>query len=80
MENTSDTPGATDHRLCAECGQQYSIQALLSSSALYFEAPYNYDRGCDKYCLACWLGVGSSDVEHHRGAITAADTVSAIRI
>ena len=52
-----------DLRLCAKCGQQYSIQELRSSSGHYFEAPYNYDRGCDRYCLACWLEVDPMDIE-----------------
>ena len=61
MANTSDTPGATDPRLCKDCGRRYSIQELCANSALYFEAPYHYDRGCDEVCLACWLEVGSAD-------------------
>jgi len=60
MADKSDSSSAADLRLCTECGQQYSIQELLSNHALYFEAPHNYDRGCARYCLACWLGVGSA--------------------
>jgi hypothetical protein len=63
MVDKSDTRSAAELRVCTECGQQYSIEELLSSSPSYFNAPHNYDRGCDKYCLACWLGVGPKDVE-----------------
>jgi hypothetical protein len=56
MADKSDVPSTKHLRLCAGCGQQYSIEELRSSSPHYFEAPHNYDSGCEIYCLSCWLG------------------------
>ncbi|MEI7996822.1 MAG: PIN domain-containing protein [Methylococcaceae bacterium] len=53
----------TDESLvCHECGDQYSIQEIFEYNSHYFDGPYYYNRGCDKYCLACWLGVGPNDI------------------
>jgi len=63
MADQNDSSSEPDLRRCTECGQQYSIQAYLSSAAHYFAAPYNYEHGCEKYCLACWLGIGPLDID-----------------
>ncbi len=62
MTNQNEQPVGTDPCVCVECGQQYSIEELRSSNAHYFDAPHHYDRGCERYCLSCWLGVGSLDI------------------
>lgn len=61
MTDNRETHSTTDSRRCTDCGQHYSIQGLRSNAGLYFEAPYNYDRGCDEYCVACWLEAGPAD-------------------
>ena len=63
MENQNHSSSETDLSRCTECGQQYSIRAFLSDCAHYFAAPYNYEHGCEKYCLQCWLGIGPLDIE-----------------
>ena len=65
MTDKSDVPANDDLRVCTECGQRYSIAELRSSNANYFEAPHHYDRGCERYCLACWLGAGPLDIARH---------------
>jgi hypothetical protein len=42
---------------CIECQNAYSIEDYLASSPNYFDAPCNYQNGCAKYCLNCWLGL-----------------------
>jgi len=49
-------------RVCDECGQGYSVDETRITQPGYWEHPYNYSEGSAKYCLACWLGVGSKDV------------------
>lgn len=46
-------------RECKECQQKYTIEYFIESSNFYFPRPYNYRKGCETYCLGCWLGVES---------------------
>lgn len=46
-------------RRCQKCGARYSERTSIDSH--YFEPPYDYRRGYERYCLACWLGVGPKD-------------------
>ena len=48
-------------RTCEDCGERYSINDFLETQAHYFPHPYNYRKGCETHCLACWLGVGPND-------------------
>ena len=60
------TTGISDEeerRVCAECGQSYTIADFRAGHPSYFDPPHRYDEGCKTYCLACWLGVGPKDIE-----------------
>ena len=58
IELQIDDYTANVQRICKECKQAYSIKAFLDSSRNYFGRPFGYRKGCERYCLACWLGVG----------------------
>jgi hypothetical protein len=51
----------TRPRNCKECQESYTIANFRESSPSYFEHPSGYEKGCDEYCLKCWLGVGPKD-------------------
>lgn len=53
-----------DYRNCDECGQRYSARETYEDSEYYFHGPYNYEQGCSRYCLPCWLMVGPLDFPH----------------
>jgi len=46
---------------CVECARMYDEEAYWQSNASYFDPPIDYSRGAERYCLACWLGVGPND-------------------
>lgn len=48
-------------RRCQECGDRYC--QVPDVAAEYFYYPTDYSRGSERYCLACWLGVGPKDVD-----------------
>jgi hypothetical protein len=52
-----------ENKICAGCGNAYSIEDYFSSSPSYFDAPYNYKHGCATYCLGCWLGLPNAKSE-----------------
>jgi len=62
-EMTNDKALNENHtiRTCQECGVAYSLEEAYQHSAVHFDPPDHYDAGCDRYCLACWLGVGPND-------------------
>lgn len=43
-------------RVCVECGAEY--YELDDIDSTYWEHPWAYFSGCEKYCLSCWLGCG----------------------
>lgn len=57
-----------EDRTCIECGQRYSAE---DASEQYFAGPWDYDSGYQKYCLACWLGVGPNDLAFNADSGTA---------
>lgn len=62
MDTESHAGSSADQkRQCMECGVTYSIEEIYQSCAHHFDPPDRYDDGCDRYCLACWLGVGPND-------------------
>jgi hypothetical protein len=44
--------------ICETCGRPYVVDESADS---HMNPPDNYRRGCRRYCLACWLGVGPKD-------------------
>jgi len=58
---------------CVECGQPYCLDEDAAYS--YMGPPHDYGKGIDRYCLACWLGVGPSQksVEDFRRRTPLAD-------
>jgi hypothetical protein len=62
MNTESNADSSADRkRKCKGCGVTYTIEEFVQSSAHRFDPPDRYDDGCDRYCLACWLGVGPND-------------------
>ncbi len=55
---------STPIKLCSECGNPY----YLDYSDSHIDPPYNYAKGIETHCLACWLDVGpnSEDLEYYR--------------
>lgn len=50
-------------RTCHTCGQPYKIAEFADSEKwIVFRGGHKYLQGCEKYCLACWLGVGPLDL------------------
>jgi hypothetical protein len=45
-------------RECQKCRRPY----LEDTDTVYFEPPLDYGRAHSQYCLACWLGVGPTQV------------------
>ena len=60
-DDASETTRTRRARTCEECGQPYFVDKLLEDNPEYFPPPYDYESGVDRYCLACWLGVGPGD-------------------
>src|SRR5262245_19972015 len=54
-------------RVCRSCEAIYTIIEALENQKDYFQQPYDYLRGCQEYCLACWLGVGPLDIPEAYG-------------
>ncbi len=52
---------ARKKRICANCGDRYSIEECLAMSGHYFDRPYNFAKGCVTRCLTCWLGCKPQD-------------------
>jgi hypothetical protein len=49
---------SSTRHLCETCGRPYVVDDAASS---YMDPPDDYRRGYQRYCLACWLGVGPQD-------------------
>jgi hypothetical protein len=47
----------SNHYICETCGHSYVVDGLAES---HMDPPDGYRRGYQRYCLACWLGVGPS--------------------
>jgi len=45
---------------CRICHQDYVVDHHYDA---YRDAPYHYDRDGSGYCLACFLGVGPTDLD-----------------
>ena len=54
---------AQRERICANCGNRYSIGQYLHGETHYFGRPYNFSDGCVTHCLVCWLGCGPERTE-----------------
>ena len=44
--------------ICETCGRPYVVDESADS---HMNPPDDYRRGYQRYCLACWLGVGPKD-------------------
>lgn len=53
--------------MCETCGARYTIGQFLVNSGHYFPLPHDYKSGCQRHCLACWLGVGPRDFPASEG-------------
>ncbi len=42
---------------CKDCRKKYHPRNEMDNAPNYIGSPYYYSRGCDDFCLACWLGV-----------------------
>ncbi|MGD7651679.1 MAG: hypothetical protein ACQCXQ_00595 [Verrucomicrobiales bacterium] len=49
---------STTPHICETCGQPYTVDDTVDQ---HMNPPDDYRRGCQRYCLACWLGVGPMD-------------------
>ena len=49
-----------DKRICVACNTAYSVAEYDSA---YFDPPHDYESGCSTHCLACWLGVGPTEID-----------------
>lgn len=59
--------GVAQRRVCRSCEAIYTISKALEGQEDYFRPPHDYVRGCQEYCLACWLGVGPLDIPEAYG-------------
>ena len=62
---------AQNQHKCVRCG---SLYLLNDQEREAYAAPDQFDDAGKDHCLACWLGVGSLDVEKTDGSSTSRDT------
>lgn len=61
-QHNFDEHALTQDRVCETCGHTYRISQFVDGNKHpYMDHGYKYRLGCERYCLACWLGVGPLD-------------------